>query len=187
MKLYLCAARNSSSVSATFAFSGVVTFFQTLPSGSVTSLGDRAVGIDGVAGVQQKIRAMLAHGGEGEHAAVIRVDAPALSGDVATPDETDVTPIGWRGAEAPDHRLALDAGMREVAKPDAVEDLLPGRQVLQQHFRGEVAFGQRRDRRQRPGVGKGFRRRDLDQHLRRTVGARPYHAAIGADVAGLHA
>ncbi len=28
---------------------------------------------------------------------------------------------------------------------------------------------------------------DLDQHLRRTVGARPYHAAIDGDVAGLHA
>jgi hypothetical protein len=44
--------------------------------------------------------------------------------------------------------------MREVAKPDAVEDLLPGRQVLQQHFRGEVAFGQRRDRRQGRALAK---------------------------------
>ena len=130
---------------------------------------------------------MLAHGGEGEHAAIVRVDAPALSGNVAAPDETDVAAIGWRGAEPSDHRLAFDADMREVAKPDAVEDLLPGRQVLQQHFRGEVAFGQRRDRRQGPCVGKGFRRGDLDQHLRGAVGARPHHAAIGADIAGLHA
>jgi hypothetical protein len=36
-KLYLCAARNSSSVSATFAFSGIVTFFQILSPGNFTS------------------------------------------------------------------------------------------------------------------------------------------------------
>ena len=75
--------------------------------------------------MQQEIRAMLAHGGEGEHAVVVRVDAPALSGNVAAPDETDVAAIGRRGAEPPDHRLAFDADMREVAKPDTVEDLLP--------------------------------------------------------------
>ena len=97
---------------------------------------------------------MLAHGGKGEHAAIVRVDAPALSGNVAAPDETDVAAIGRRSAEPSDHRLAFDADMREVAKPDTVEDLLPGRQVLQQHFCREVAFGQRRDRRQRPRIGK---------------------------------
>src|ERR1700750_3454736 len=39
VKLYLCAARYSSRVSGTFVFSGMVTFFQILPSGSVTSEG----------------------------------------------------------------------------------------------------------------------------------------------------
>src|SRR3989442_11609533 len=51
---------------------------------------DTSVRIDRVAGVQQKIWAMLAHGGEGKHAAVVWVDGPALSGDVTTPDETDI-------------------------------------------------------------------------------------------------
>ena len=119
---------------------------------------DRAVGIDGVAGMQQEIRAMLAHGGEGEHAAVIGVYAPALSGDIAAPDETDVASIGWRGAEAADDSLALDVDMREIAKPDAVENILTRGQVFQQHLCGEVAFGQRCDRRQRPGVGERFGR-----------------------------
>ena len=137
--------------------------------------------------MQQEIRAVLAHGGEGEHAAVVRIDAPALSGDVAAPDEADVAPVAGRGAEAADHRLARDAGMREVAKPDPIENVLPGRQIFQQHFRGEVALGQRRDRRQRPRIVEGLRRGDLDHHLRRPVGARPHHAAFGADVAGLHA
>ena len=148
---------------------------------------DRSVGIDGIAGVQQEIRTIFAHGGEGEHAAVIGVDAPALSGDVATPDETDVAATGRRGAEAPEHRLARDIDIREIAKPDAVEDFLPRGQVLQQHFRREVAFGQRCDRRQRPCIGKRLRRGDLDQHLRGPIGARPHDGAIGSDVTGLNA
>src|SRR4029453_10820860 len=83
---------------------------------------DRSVGIDGVAGVQQKIRSMPAHGGEGEHAAVIRVDAPALSGDVASPDEADVAPIGRRGAKAPEPRLPPDVFSPQLAKPPAAGD-----------------------------------------------------------------
>ena len=130
---------------------------------------------------------MLAHGGEGEHAAVVRIDAPALSGDVAAPDEADVAPIGRRGTEAPEHRLALDIDVGQIAKADAVEDLLACGQVLQQNFRREVALGQRRDRRQRPHIGKRIRGGDLDQHLRGPVGARPHDAAISPDVAGLHA
>ena len=36
-------------------------------------------------------------------------------------------------------------------------------------------------------LSKDFGRGDLDHHLRRPVGARPHHAAVDADVAGLHA
>ncbi len=118
--------------------------------------GNDAVGIDGVAGMQQEIRPVLAHGCEHEHAAVIGIDAPALSGDIAAPYETDVAAAGRRGAEAADHRLARDGGMREVPEPDAIEDILPGGQIFQQHFRGEVAFGQRRDRRQDPRLAERF-------------------------------
>ncbi len=137
--------------------------------------------------MQQEIRFVLAHGSEGDHAAIIRIDTPALSRDIAAPDETDVAAVAGRGAEAADHRLALDVSMRKVAKPDAIKDVLAGRQVFQQHFCGEVALRECRDRRQGPRVAKRFGGGDLDHHLRRTVGARPHHAAIGADVAGLHA
>ena len=75
----------------------------------------------------------------------------------------------------------------EVAEADAIEDVLAGGQVFQQHLGGEVALGQRRDRRQGAGILEGFGGRDLDQHLRGPVGARPDHAAVDADVAGLHA
>jgi hypothetical protein len=77
--------------------------------------------------------------------------------------------------------------MRQVAEFDAVENILSGREILQQHLRGEVALGQRSDRRQNPCIVEGLRGGHFDQHLRGPVGARPHHTAIGADVAGLHA
>ncbi|MFK4511613.1 hypothetical protein ABIF81_006791 [Bradyrhizobium daqingense] len=148
---------------------------------------DRTVGIDGVAGMQEEIRTMLAHRGEGDHAAVIGVDAPALAGDVAAPDEADVAAIGRCRAEAAGHRFAFDRAVREIAEANAVKDVLAGGQMFNQHLRGEVALGQRRDRRQCAGIPERISRRDLDQHLRRPVGARPHHAAAGGDVARLHA
>src|SRR5438067_11615459 len=56
--------------------------------------GNDAVGIDRVAGVEQEVGPVLAHGGEREHAAVVRIDTPTLSGDVAAPDDTAVSPLG---------------------------------------------------------------------------------------------
>src|SRR6202022_3432231 len=77
--------------------------------------------------------------------------------------------------------------MREVAESDAIKDVLPAGEVFQQHFGGEIALGQRRDRRQNPRIAKRLRRGNLAHHLRRPVGARPHHAAVGADIAGLYA
>ena len=77
-----------------------------LAVGQLYLVGKDAVGVDGTSGMQQEIRFVLAHGGEGDHAAVIRIDAPALSRDIATPDEADVAPIARRGTEAAVDRLA---------------------------------------------------------------------------------
>ena len=104
--------------------------------------------------MQQEIRPVLAHGGEGEHAAFVGIDAPALSGDVATPNKTDVAAVARRGAEAAHHRLAGNVGIGQVAEPDAVKYILPGGKIFQKHFRGEVAFGQRGDRRQNLCIAK---------------------------------
>ena len=109
--------------------------------------GKGAVGIDGVARMQQEVRPVLAHGREGNHAAVVGIDAPALPRDIAAPDKTDVAPVARRGPEAADRRLAGNFGMRQVAKSDAIKNILPRGQIFQKHLRGEVAFGQRRDRR----------------------------------------
>ena len=91
-----------------------------------------------------------------------------------------------RGAETADDRLAHDGRRRKILKADAVEDVLPGRQAFDQSLGGEVAFRQRIDERAVPDVLEAVGGRDLDQHARRTVGARPDHAGVDRDVAGLH-
>ena len=53
-------------------------------------LADRAVGVDGVAAVDEEVRLAAAHGLVDLHAAEVRVDAPALPGGVAAPDEAQV-------------------------------------------------------------------------------------------------
>jgi hypothetical protein len=95
--------------------------------------------------MDQEIRIVLSHGGEGDHAAIVSIDTPALAGDIAAPDKGHIAAIRRRGAEAADHGLADDVGMREIAEFDAVEDVLPGRQIIEQQLRREIALGQRRD------------------------------------------
>jgi hypothetical protein len=96
--------------------------------------------------MQEEVRLVLLHGGKSEHAAVVGIDAPALAGDIAAPDKADIALVGRRGAEAADHGLAHGVNMREVAKPGAIKDVLPGRQLFDQEFRGEIALGQCIDR-----------------------------------------
>ncbi|MGY3645665.1 hypothetical protein ACVWW2_000956 [Bradyrhizobium sp. LM4.3] len=124
-----------------------------------------------------------------------KVNMPPSSGlmpqpcPATSPPQTKLTSRRSAGAvrQAAGHRLALHRGVRKVAEADAIKDVLPARQVFDQHLCGEVALGQRRDRRQRAGIPERLRRRHLDQHLRGTVGARPDHATVDGDVARLHA
>src|SRR5260370_36550212 len=102
--------------------------------------------------MQQEIRPVLAHGGEGEHAAFVGIDAPAMSSDVAAPDKTDVAPVARRGAEAADHRLARNVGVRQVAGSDAVKYIPPSVKIFQKHFRGEVTLAQHRDTRRKSSI-----------------------------------
>src|SRR5262249_46948936 len=80
-----------------------------LPDAAVRQLllgGDRAVGVDVVAVVDEEIGTVSVHHGVGAHAAARFVDAPALTGGVAPPYERNRPPIRRRGPEAPDDRLA---------------------------------------------------------------------------------
>src|SRR5262245_43219707 len=79
--------------------------------------GDRAVGVDGVAAVNEKVRAPLAHRLVDLHAAKAGVDAPALAGRVTAPQKTQigarvsappalVVQSVWRNDKPADRRLA---------------------------------------------------------------------------------
>ena len=70
------------------------------------------------------------------------IDAPALPRGIAGPDERDRAPRRGRGAEMPDLRLACDAALADVVEAHAIENILPRRQAIEQHFRGEVAVRQ---------------------------------------------
>ena len=148
---------------------------------------NRDIGIDVVAAVDKKIRPMAQHRGIGAHPAAALVDAPALSGGIARPDEGDGSPVRRRRAEMPDHGLADNGRRGKVREPDAIKDVLPGGKMLEQHVRGEV------DLRQSVDVAcvlhplEACRGRPFDQHARWTISARPDDAGIGRHVAGLHA
>jgi hypothetical protein len=74
-----------------------------------------------------------------------------------------------------------------ILEANAIEQLLPGRQPVEQRLGGEVGLRQRVDK---GGVADGLEAvggRDLDMHARGPVGARPDDGGIGRHVARLDA
>ena len=104
---------------------------------------DRTVGIDVIATMNEEVRAVFQHGGVGSHAAAAGIDAPALPGGIARPDERYRLPLRGRGAEMTDLRFSRNPGLGDIFKPHPVENILPGRQAIQRELRGEVAVRQR--------------------------------------------
>ncbi len=89
---------------------------------------------------------LLQHGRVGAHAAARLVDAPALPGGVARPDERHWS--GGRPARCGSARsteLADDRRRSQILEADAIEDVLAGRQVLDQRLGREIALGQHVD------------------------------------------
>ncbi len=77
--------------------------------------------------------------------------------------------------------------LRQIGKPDAIENVLPRRQALEQRLGGEIALRQRIDEYAAKDVLEAVGGRDLDQHAGRPVGPRPDHAGIDRHVARLDA
>ena len=100
----------------------------------------RIVGVDVVAVMNKKIWSILAHRRIGTHAAARLIDAPALSGGVAGPYEVNRAPIARRNAETADGWLTDNAGRSTVLKADATENILAGRQAVNQRLGGEIAL-----------------------------------------------
>lgn len=154
-------------------------------TGKVDLVLHRAVGIDGVAGMQEEVGRILADRGIGLHAGV--VDAPALAGGIAGPSETDIALRGRRRAEATNDRLGDGVDVGEIGRDHAVEDVLVGGEVGEQPLYRVIAGRRRIERRKTDGVGEIFRRRHFEHDARRAVGASPHHAAGCVDIARLDA
>ena len=93
---------------------------------------------------------------------VAKVNMPPSSGlmpqpwPATSPPQTKLTSRRLAGAvrKRPTRGSLENFWMGEIAEFYAIEDVLARGQILQQHFGGEVAFGQRRDRRQGAGLAK---------------------------------
>jgi hypothetical protein len=150
-------------------------------------LGQRAVGVDGVAAAEEEIRLQLGHRLEDPVAADVGVDPPALAREVAAPGERHVAALAWRGGERADRRLRARLVAVEVLERHPVEDLLAGREILDEDLAGEVVVGGEDRAAQRPRVVEARRGGDVDEHPAGPVGARPDDPGVGGDVAALDA
>jgi hypothetical protein len=68
-----------------------------------------------------------------------------LAGGVARPHERDRALVARRGAKTAGHRLADDGRRSKILEADAVEDVLPRGQAVDEGVGGEIGFGQRVD------------------------------------------
>ena len=169
---------------------GLVLGDHVLPDLAVSHLhlgDDRAIGVNVVAAMDEEIRPVAQHGGVGAHAAACLVDAPALAGGIARPDERDGAPVGRRAAKPACHRLADDGRGRKILEADAIEDVLPRGQAVDQSVGGEIGVGQRIDEYGAVDGLEAVGGRNLGQHPCRAVGARPDHGGVVGYVAGLDA
>jgi hypothetical protein len=105
-----------------------------------------------------------------------------------SPDQTKEMGRRSRGAvrKTPHHGFAHDGRGRKVLEPDAIEDVLRGRQILDQCLGGKVGLGQRVDEYGVPDVLEAVAGRDFDEHARGPVCARPDHAGVDRHIARLH-
>ena len=148
---------------------------------------DRTIGIDVIAVVDEKIGLVAQHGRVGTHPAARFVDPPALPSGVARPDERQRSSVRGGGTEMTHDGLADDGRRGEVGKPDAIEDVLAGGKMLEQHAGSEVGLRQGIDEARRLHRLEALGRRPLYQHARRPICPRPDHAGAGGHVAGLDA
>ncbi len=88
--------------------------------------GHRAVGVDGVAAVDKKVRQAQAHGFIDAHAADVRVDAKALADGVAAPHEAYIATLGRRAAQVAEPWLAAHATLG-IFELHAIKNGLIGR------------------------------------------------------------
>ena len=120
------------------------------------------------------------------HAAEARVDAPALAGGVARPDEAHVAPLAGgvrKLAGAPGSLTRFQVG--KVLEADAIEDLAAsaGRSARSSRAVKSVCLDAQGTAQMRRGVAEALGGRAFDDHARRAVGAAPDDGAGAGEVA----
>ena len=147
--------------------------------------GDRPVGIDHIAAVQEEIRPAHAHAFVDAHAAEVRVDAVTLATGVTAPDEANVARARWCAAQMAEPGLAEHAAAG-IFKARAVEDRLIRRQPAQVDAGGEVLAGIGDRRKHAPRIAETAARIPLDDQAAGAVAAAPDQRAVARHVTGLH-
>src|SRR5215471_7613557 len=135
--------------------------------------------------MDEEVWPVAQHGRIGAHSAARLVNPPALAGLIARPAERNRTAVARRGAKAAHHRLADDRRACKVLKPDAVEDVLAGRELLEQQLGREIAVRQSIYEGPAANILEAVGSGDLDLHSGRPIAARPDHPGIDANVARL--
>ena len=158
-----------------FGFSGQVapdaTIFHDL-------LGrNRAVCVDSVATVQEKIRQASTHGVVDAHAAYVRVDAEPLTDRITTPYKTNVPRLPWHTAQVPEPRFARCSGAG-VLEPGAIKDGLIGGQPSEFHPGGVVSACMCLRRSGAPGLSKSAGGVPLNHQFGWPVTTAPDHRAV---------
>lgn len=146
---------------------------------------DRAVGVDGIAAVQEEIRIALAHRAVDTHAADVRVDAEALADGVAAPDKAHIAARLRCTAQ-----VAVDGRAQHAAvgifEAHAIEDVLIARQTAQVRACGEVVRRRRGRAVHAPRLTQAWTRVPFHPQPRRAIGTAPQHRAVVQHIAALH-
>ena len=135
--------------------------------------------------MDEEVGSIALHGGVGAHAAARHVDAPALP--IVSPDHRNETDAGRSAACGSARPAARRIRPRKILEADAIEQVLALRQVFEQRLGGEIGVRQRVDKDRVADIAEALGGRNLDQHPRRPIGARPDDARLGGHVARLNA
>ena len=149
---------------------------------------DGRVGVDRIAEVHEQVGLDPEHAGIRLHAAVRRVEPPALSHRVGRKDHRHVARARRRRREElPRRRCAPPAQVGQVLEQHSIEDPLPSRQIGEVHPGREVRAFERRGPHDPPRPSERVARGVLHRHPGGAVGPRPDHGRVLADKRRGHA
>ena len=110
------------------------------------------VGVARVAAVEEEVGFEVGHRTEDAKPAGVRIDAPALTDEVAAPDERDVTRVLRRRRERRLQRLRRHARVVEILQQHLDADLAARLQAVEAHLAREIGVGREHRSRDAPAA-----------------------------------